>query len=114
MAGSMHSSSTAARSSLSLRSGRSPEQRAPLAMMGFEDHRLAPAAVLARGDLARAPPLRQELFDHPQRHSETGCDLLPRALPTVIRSQDPFPQIERKCFHLPTITPPAGNGFTFI
>ena len=90
------------------------QQCLQVAMMPGDDHRLAPGAVVLRANLADAPPLLQKLFDHAQRHAIPGGHRLPRAFVTVIRSQYPFPQIQRECFHAASLPYPIQYGYSFI
>ena len=62
--------------------------------MGGHNHRLAPGQAMARGKVARAPALLEELLDQAQGNTETVGHLAPSALVVVIRSQDSFPQIK--------------------
>ena len=43
-------------------------------------------------------PLLQEFLYHTQRYAKPTGDLLPRAFLPIIRSHDPFPQIQRQGF----------------
>ena len=63
--------------------------------MGGHNHRFAPAEPVARGDVAGAPTLLQEFFDHAQGDAEAVGDLGAGPLSVVIRSQDSFAQIQR-------------------
>ena len=90
------------------------QQHSQLAMMTGNDHRLAPGAVVLCADLADVPPRLQELFDHAQRHAIPGGHRLPRAFFTVIRNQNPFPQIQRECFHTHIVPDPILCGYSFI
>jgi hypothetical protein len=90
------------------------QQLSQVAMMLGEDHRLASRTVVLGTNLADPPSLLQELFDHAQRHAIAGGNRFPRAFFTVIRSQNPFPQIQRECFHTSTVPYPIQYGYSFI
>jgi O-succinylbenzoate synthase len=64
-----------------------------LAPVGLENLRLAAAAMAARGDVAGAPPLSQELFDQAQAHRKACGRPWLATLARVARRHDPLAQI---------------------
>ena len=82
--------------------------------MAGDNQRLAPGKVMARPEVASAATLLQELFDHAQRYSEAVRHFLPRAFLLVIGRQNPFAQIQRECFHTPTLPYHNQNSYTII
>ena len=70
------------------------EQRSHPLPMGGDDQRLAPGITMARGDVAGAAALLEELLDHAQGDAIAPGDIFPGAFVTVVRGQNPFPQIQ--------------------
>jgi hypothetical protein len=74
--------------------------------VGGNDHRLAPGQVMPRSDVARAPPLLQELLNHPEGNPKTIGNLSTSAFVVVIAIKNPLPEIQRERAHAPdAITP---------
>ena len=82
--------------------------------MAGDNQRLAPGVVVARPDVASAPPLLEEFLDHAQRHAETMGHLFTSALLLIVGGQNPFPQIQRECFHTATLPCLIQYGYSFI
>ena len=61
--------------------------------------RLASGMLMSRCDVACIPSLLQKLFHHPGRDTELNRDLVPSALPGIIRIHDALPQIPGKGVH---------------
>ena len=90
------------------------QERAELAPMTLDDERLASGTVVLGTDLADAPTLLQELLDQAQRHAKTVGHLLPSAFSLGVSRQNAFAEIQRECFHFPTVTYPKPNGYSFV
>ena len=67
--------------------------------MAGENDWLAPGMLVSWRDVARIPSLLQKLFHHPGRDTESNRDLVPSALPGIIRIHDALPQIQGKGVH---------------
>ena len=80
--------------------------------MGAHNHRLAPTEPMPGSDVAGAPTLLEELLDHAQGNPETMGNFGPRAFVVVVGRKDSFPQIQRECSHVATLTHLADNGYT--
>ena len=78
-----------------------PGQQSPeLAVVGGDNHRLAPGKTMPRRDVASAPALLEELFDHTQGNTEAVSNFGPAPLVVVIRREDSFTEIQRKRSHV--------------
>jgi len=71
------------------------QQSPHLALMGGQDHGLAPGETVARTDIPGSPALLQELLNHAQGNPVTVADLLSRPFLMIIGSQNPFAQVQR-------------------
>jgi len=63
-------------------------------MMGRDDERLAPGAMVARSDISGASALLQELLYHAKRNAVASRDLVTRAVGIVVRNKDSFAQVQ--------------------
>jgi len=79
--------------------GLAAQERAHRLVMGREDERLASRTMVARGDVAGAAALLQELFDQTQGHAVAPGDLLSGAFLLVVGTQDALSQIQRDRAH---------------
>ena len=74
-------------------------------MMGCDDERLAPGAIVAWSDISSVSALLQELLYHAKRNAVASRDLVARAVGIVVRSDDSFAQVQRKSSHNQTVYP---------
>jgi len=88
------------------------QQTTDLAAVGGNDHRLAPGKVMSGSDVAGAPALLQELFNHPERDPKTMGNLDPGAFVLIIGIDNPLPEIQRERAHTQKLSPPAHIGYT--
>jgi hypothetical protein len=63
-------------------------------------------------NVAGAPTLLQELLDHTQRDPITVGNLGPSLLIVVVGRNNSFPEIQRKCSHIKTLSPLPHYGYT--
>ena len=59
--------------------------------MAGENDWLAPGMLMSRCDVAGIPSLLQKLFHHSNRDAESNRDLVPSAMPGIIRIHDALP-----------------------
>src|SRR5271157_1142094 len=64
---------------------------------------LRPGKAMPRAEVACSSSLLQQFLDHALGYFVARRDLRPRGIPAVIRSNNPLPQIYRKCLHAPLI-----------
>jgi hypothetical protein len=70
------------------------QQGAKLAPVSGDNHRFAPGMVMSWGNIASVPALLEELLDHPKGDAEAAGNFLAGPFILVVRSQNPFPQIQ--------------------
>ena len=71
------------------------QQSAELALVGSQNHGLAPRTMMARGNVPNMPPLLKELLYHTEGNPEAVGDTLPGSLVVVVGGQYPFAEIKR-------------------
>lgn len=73
--------------------------------MGIKDHRLPPAEVMTRSDVALVGPQLDELFDHAQGYFEPLGNLFTSDISLVVCVENPLPQIHRERGHEGSMAP---------
>jgi len=64
-------------------------------VMPIHDHWLAPGPMMERAEVSDSPALLQELLHHAEGNPVAMGNLFSGALLMVVRSHDPFPQVQR-------------------
>jgi hypothetical protein len=90
------------------------DQRPELLLLPGNMTGFAAGAVMLGAHVAEPPPLLQELLDQAQGNPKTGRHRLPSAFASVIRSQNPFAQIQGDRLHPHSLPGGATNGYSFI
>jgi len=71
-----------------------PQQAAQLPAVTGQNQGLSSRPVMAGTEISRAPPLLEELFDHPQRDAVTPGNLLPGGAALIVGLEDPFAKVQ--------------------
>ncbi len=75
------------------------QKRAELTPMRAHNQGFAAGVAVSRRQVAGAPALLEQLFDHPERDAKTSCHRLASAFARVVGGQDAGAQIKGECGH---------------